>query len=401
MTIWESIKTAWQSIFANKLRSSLTMLGLMIGVAAVVLLVSLGQGYQASVTSTFNSLGATAFYVTASRDKTIPTVRPLTTEDVAALQDPVLAPSVGIVSPTLGASVTVSYGNSNDNVPATGVLPVITKIRSYPIDQGRFINDQDETDRAAVVVLGWQTNQDLFGGQNAIGQFVRVSGQRFEVIGTCQKLGGFSGDGYLLMPLTTMQSDLVGGTDVSQIAIQAVNPNQVDNAISEVTAILAVRHYIMPGQPYDFTVTDNRQTLQSLEGTLAAFSLFLGSVGAISLIVGGIGIMNIMLVSVTERTREIGIRKAIGARRSDILVQFLIEAALLSVTGGLVGMVVAMIGSVMIGHVQLGNMTVTPVISPSIIMIALGVSIGTGLLSGTYPAFRAAQLDPIESLRHE
>ncbi len=245
-----------------------------------------------------------------------------------------------------------------------------------------------------MVVIGWQTEQDLFNSQNPVGQEVRVSGQRFEVIGSCQKLGGYAGDGYILMPLTTMQSDLVGGIDVTQIAVKAINSNQVDNAIAEVTSILAVRHYIMPGAPDDFTITDNRQTLQSLEGTLAAFSIFLGSVGAISLVVGGIGITNIMLVSVSERTREIGIRKVIGARRADILVRFLVEAALLSFAGGLIGMLMAMMGSVFIGHVQLGNMSVTPVISPVILIIALGVSIGTGLLSGTYPAFRVHDLTP-------
>ena len=185
------------------------------------------------------------------------------------------------------------------------------------------------------------------------------------------------------------------------IAVKATTSNDVDTAEAEITSILNARHYIKPGGTSDFTIRDMRQTLQNMEATLAGFSLFMGAVGAISLIVGGIGIMNIMLVSVTERTREIGIRKAIGAKRRDILLQFLIEAATLSLSGGLIGLGMAMAGAMAMGHVTIGNAQVVPEISASIVIIALGVSIGTGLLSGTYPAFRAAQLDPIESLRHE
>ena len=203
------------------------------------------------------------------------------------------------------------------------------------------------------------------------------------------------------MPLSTMQSKLVGGTNIQMIAVKAVSTDQVDNAIAEITSILNARHYIRPGATSDFTIRDMRETLNSMLSTLAGFSLFMGAVGAISLIVGGIGIMNIMLVSVTERTREIGIRKAIGAKRRDILLQFLIEAAALSLTGGLVGLALAMAAAAAMGHVTIGQASIVPEISASIVIIALGVSIGTGLLSGTYPAFRAAQLDPIESLRHE
>ncbi|MGA2368768.1 MAG: ABC transporter permease [Dehalococcoidia bacterium] len=401
MSIWESVKTAFQAIFANKMRSSLTMLGIVIGVCAVVLLVSLGQGFQTSITNTFNNLGAYALYVSTSTDKTLTTVRPLTLDDANALTDKTLAPSIDIVSPTINKGVTVQNGNNSANVPATGILPVITKIKTYNIDMGRFITDQDVADRASVVVLGWQTEQDLFAGQSPIGQSVRVSGQKYQVIGTVQKLGGMTGDGFILMPLSTMQSKLVGGTNIQSIAVKAVSTDQVDNAIAEITSILNARHFIRPGASSDFTIRDMRETLNSMLSTLAGFSLFMGAVGAISLIVGGIGIMNIMLVSVTERTREIGIRKAIGAKRRDILLQFLIEAATLSLTGGLIGLGLALIGASAMGHVQLGQATIVPEISASIVIIALGVSIGTGLLSGTYPAFRAARLDPIESLRHE
>ena len=408
MSIWESVKTAWQSIFANKMRSSLTMLGIVIGVCAVVLLVALGQGFQTSMTQTFNNMGASALYISSAPSKTVVGgIRPLTNEDVTALSDKSVVPAVDVVSPTRTSRGTALYGNNNASESLMGIMPVITKIRNYQIDKGRFLTDQDETDRSNVVVLGWQAEIDLFGSDapgtaTPIGQYIRISGMKFQVVGTCQKFGGFSGDSYILLPLTTMQSKITGGDVVQQIGILAY-PNQVDAAIAQVTALLRARHFIntKTGAADDFSITDMRETLNSMEATLAAFSLFMGAVGAISLLVGGIGIMNIMLVSVTERTREIGIRKAIGAKRRDILIQFLIEAAALSLTGGLIGLGLAVAGAHAMGQVTIGTSQVTPEISYTIVIIALAVSIGTGLLSGTYPAFRAARLDPIESLRHE
>jgi len=402
MSFWESLKSAWQAIFSNKTRSFLTMLGIVIGVCAVVLLVSLGQGFQASMTTTFNNMGASALYISSSTDKTVVSLRPLTLDDAQALKDKTVAPSVSVVSPTLSSRVTIQYGNNNANVQATGIMPVITEIRNYQVNQGRFITDQDISARTNVIVLGYQTASDLFGTDSPVGKSVRVQGSKYQVVGTLQKMGGFGGDSYILIPLTTMQSKITGGgNDVQQIAVKATSPDLVDSVIAEVTSILRNRHFIRTGAPDDFTITDMRETLASMQATLAGFSLFMGAVGAISLIVGGIGIMNIMLVSVTERTREIGIRKAIGAKRRDILLQFLIEAAALSLTGGLVGLGLAMLGAYLMGNIQLGTTSVTPVISAGIVFIALGVSIGTGLVSGTYPAFRAARLDPIESLRHE
>jgi len=403
MSILESLKTAWQSVLANKLRSSLTMLGMVIGVCTVVLLIALGQGFQTGMTQTFNNMGASAMYISSVPSKTVVAgVRNLTNEDVAAFQNKELAPSVSVVSPTRTRnSVDVVYGNNNAVEQIIGLLPIVTQIRNYQVDAGRFINDQDVQDRADVVVLGYQAAIDVFGSDSPIDQIIRVHGLRFRVIGTLQKFGGFSGDSYVLMPLSTMQTKLTGGDRVQTIAIKATDPDHVDAAINEVTAILRVRHFIQPGAPDDFSILDMREVLNSMQSILAAFSIFMAAIGAISLLVGGIGIMNIMLVSVTERTREIGIRKAVGARRRDILLQFLVEAAVLSLTGGLIGLGLAIGCAKAIGEVTLGRTQIIPEVSINIALIALGVSIGTGLISGTYPALRAARLDPIESLRYE
>jgi putative ABC transport system permease protein len=377
------------------------MLGIVIGVSAVVLLVALGNGFQKSMETTFENLGASALYVSNTTDKTVSIVRPLTFEDAQALANKSLAPAIAVVSPTLSKGVSASYGNNQVNVQATGVTPVITQIKNYTLEGGRFISDQDLSTRQNVLVLGYQTAQDLFGNQTAVGQSIRVSGGKYQVIGVVEKMGGFAGDSYILMPLTTMQSKISGGNDIQQIAVKAVNTGQVDTAISEITSIMRARHYITAGAADDFQIRDMREILNSMQSQLAAFAFFLSSVGAISLIVGGIGIMNIMLVSVSERTREIGIRKAIGAKRRDILVQFLIEAAALSLSGGLIGLTLALTLSLFLQNVPMGELTIGAQISVGVVILALTVSIGIGVISGTYPAFRAAKLDPIESLRHE
>jgi len=401
MSLWESLKSAWQAIFSNKTRSFLTMLGIVIGVCAVVLLVSLGQGFQASMTTTFNNMGASALYISSSTDKAVTSIRPLTLDDAEALRDKTVAPSISVVSPTLSSRVTIQYGNNNANVQTTGVTPVITEIRNYQVDQGRFITDQDISARNNVVLLGYQTGTDLFGSENPVGKSVRVQGSKYQVVGTLQKMGGFGGDSYILMPLTTMQSKLTGGgNNVQQIAVKSASADLVDSVISEVTSILRNRHYIRTGAADDFTITDMRETLASMQATLAGFSLFMGAVGAISLIVGGIGIMNIMLVSVTERTREIGIRKAVGAKRRDILLQFLFEAGVLSLVGGAIGITGGCLLSGLISRIETGGITLHTVVSPDIVILAISVSVFVGLASGMYPAMRASRLNPIDALHY-
>lgn len=397
MNIWESIRTAWKSIFSNKLRSSLTMLGIVIGVSAVVLLVALGNGFQKSMQTTFENMGASALYVSNTTDKTVSIIRPLTFDDAQALANKSLAPDIAVVSPTLSKGVSASYGNNNVNVQATGVTPVITQIKNYALAEGRFISDQDVAARENVVVLGYQTALDLFGSQSALGKSIRVAGGKYQVIGVVEKMGGFAGDSYILMPLKTMQSKISGGNDIQQIAVKAVSSDQVDAAIAEITSIMRARHYIATGAADDFQIRDMREVLSSMQQTMATFSIFLSSVGAISLIVGGIGIMNIMLVSVTERTREIGIRMAIGAKTWDIRLQFIIEALTLSLIGGIAGIILGISGSELIS-VFAGWSTI---ISPFAILLAFGFSGLVGIFFGFYPAYKASLLDPIEALRYE
>jgi putative ABC transport system permease protein len=391
------------------MRSSLTILGIVIGVSAVVFLVSLGEGQKEQMTSSFEEMGANAIYITTAgmTEQIQGATGTLTLEDAQALADPYRAPSVEIVAPMIEKMATVIYGNENASVDLIGITPQIADIIAYPVAKGDFINDQDIKRRTDVAVLGHQTAINLFGEEDPLGKTIRASGRRFEVIGVIEKKGGMMGaaDDFIMIPLTTMQSRIVmqtsaKGRPVQTIAIKAVGPDEIEAATEQITEILRQRHNIREGEDDDFNVVDMQDILNTMQEILVIFQLFLGSVGAISLVVGGIGIMNIMLVSVTERTREIGIRKAVGAKRRDIIIQFLVESAMLSLTGGVIGLLIALGGTSLINNIDVGFPISAP-ISASIIIVALTVSIGIGLTSGTYPAFRAARLDPIESLRHE
>ena len=411
MNIWESIVSSWNTLKANKMRSGLTVLGIVIGVSAVVFLVSFGKGHQENITQIFEEMGANAIYVTGTSMTQGFTggTGSLTLEDAEALLDPNRAPSVEAVAPMIEKMDRASYGTEDTLTDVIGVTPDILKMTSYPIEKGRFIEDTDVRKRTSVAVLGYQTKQDLFGSdEEAVGESIRVAGRKFEVVGVLEKKGGMLGtaDDYVMIPLTTMQTKITTqtsarGRPVQTIAVKAVNPEEIDAATEQIKTILRQRHHIREGEDDDFTVVDMQEILNSMEQALGIFSVFLGSVGAISLVVGGIGIMNIMLVSVTERTREIGIRKAVGAKRSDILRQFLVEAAMLSLAGGIIGLLIAVMGTLLVSGLDLGGYEVSAPISTDIVIIAILVAVGIGLISGSYPAFRAARLDPIESLSHE
>jgi putative ABC transport system permease protein len=289
-----------------------------------------------------------------------------------------------------------------------GVTPDVRDVIDYPLAAGEFISEQDVRKVTNVAVLGSKTYETLFGSDDAIGKTIRVAGRKFEVIGVLESKGAFMTgmDDFVMMPLTTMQSRILTqtsarGRPVQTIAVRATSTEEIDNAREQVASILRQRHHIKQGDDDDFSVMDMREIINRMQATLGVFQIFLGSVGAISLIVGGIGIMNIMLVSVAERTREIGIRKAVGAKRRDILRQFLVESAMLSLSGGIIGMLLAGLGSISVSGLNLGGYEVSAPISPDIVIIALSIAVFIGLVSGSYPAFRAASLDPITSLRHE
>jgi putative ABC transport system permease protein len=411
MNLWESIISSWQVLYTNKMRSGLTILGIVIGVWAVVFLVSFGRGHEANITAIFESMGANAIYITSAGTMTqgmSGTTGSLTIEDAEALANPNRAPSVDLVAPISEKMAKVVYGNENSNVDIMGATPDITDIISYTVAEGEFISEDDVKRGANVAILGSKTATDLFGTEDPIDKTIRISGSQFQVIGVFEEKGGFIGaaDDFIMIPITTMQSRILGETSVrgrpiQTIAVKAMSTDQINAAREEATAILRQRHHIREGEDDDFTIIDMQEILNRMREVLGIMQVFLGSVGAISLIVGGIGIMNIMLVSVTERTREIGIRKAVGAKRRDILRQFLVESAMLSLSGGIIGLALAVIATRLVTGVKLGPYAVKAPMSLDVVIIALTVAIVVGLASGIYPAYRAARLDPIESLRHE
>ena len=410
--------TALRSLAANKLRASLTLLGIVIGVTAVIVLISLGQGVQKSITSEFESLGTNlitvtpgssdgegfgAFFGAGGDDDT------LTLNDAYALLDPVSAPSVIAVAPEINTWAQVAFGRRADDTTILGVTADYDEVRLYVTEQGEFISPVHVRDAAAVAVLGAGISESLFGLRNPVGQIVKLNSKPFTIIGVLEaNEGGFFGflDRNIMIPITTAHYRLYfnpnskGEIQVGSISVQAASGEVIESAEREISDVLRLRHRIVDED--DFTITTQEQALEAIASAIGAFTIFLGSIAAISLLVGGIGIMNIMLVSVTERTREIGIRKAMGAKRRDILLQFVTEAGVLSFGGGLVGLALGgLITMAMNGQDFLGGPTLETSIDAQITLLALGVSIGIGLFFGIYPALRAARLHPIDALRYE
>lgn len=415
MNLWESVRIALRSLAANKLRAALTMLGIIIGVGAVITLMSLGRGAQAQIVSSLQANGTNLLFVSPGAtnqggvNQGAGSAATLTLEDANALKDPEAAPAVADVAPEFGTGGQISYRGQNTRTRVTGVTPSYANVRNVNMDNGEWISEANVTARATVAVLGPTTASSLFGDGDPIGQQIKINGVPFRVIGVTVPKGGTglgSQDDVVFVPITTMSARLFGGgrfrgqTQVSNISVQVVDASQIQPAIQQISDILRQRHHITFGDD-DFRVTSLDDILATLTQAIAVFTLFLGGIAAISLVVGGIGVMNIMLVSVTERTREIGIRKAVGAKKRDILVQFLTEAVVLSVAGGVLGIAVGWGLSNLISGIQFGGTTLTAVVSLDAIFLATALTTLIGLFFGVYPAYRASSLNPIDALRYE
>jgi putative ABC transport system permease protein len=403
----ETLRIAWSGITANKLRSGLTILGMTIGVASVIVLIAVGNGSSNAIKSRIQSLGTNVLVVMGSgggfrggaRASTASTVS-LTKQDAEALQNPALAPDVKSASPVVNAtSVKLVYGNSSFEPSSfVGTTPAYLTAHSYNITEGTTFTEADVREHKRVAVIGQEVLQELFDGQNPVGANMKVNGSNYEVVGVLAKKGtngATNEDDVVMAPITTVQDSLTGTGAIDSITVQAKSEASLNAAESEVTQILEERHKIKNTSEPGFNVLNQGSLLETSSSTANVFTTLLGEVAAISLLVGGIGVMNIMLVSVTERTREIGIRKAIGARRADILTQFLTEAVLVSVFGGLTGVAVGIIGS------QFEIAGVHPEVATYSIFLAFGAALASGLFFGTYPAARAAAMRPIEALRFE
>lgn len=402
---WESVVISLEGLRANKLRSVLTMLGIIIGVGAVIAMVSLGMGVRQKVQSSIASLGSNLLIIVPGA--TSPTgVRmaagsstTLLPKDAQAIAREV--PGAGLVAPSVSRQYQVVFNNRNWYTNVQGTTPEFLAIRNFSLESGVSFSTQDLNTRARVVILGKTTADNLFGDISPIGQTIRINKAPFRVIGVLgakgQSATGHDQDDFAIIPLTTAQERMMGINYLHNISVQAVSEDAVDQVQEDITQLLRARHRIALGAEDNFTVRNLAAVMATAEETTKTITLLLGNIAAISLLVGGIGIMNIMLVSVTERTREIGIRKALGATYANILLQFLIEAVVIGVTGGLIGIALGIGASYLISVLAGWN----TIISLWSIAAAFGFSVMIGLFFGIYPARKAALLDPIEALRYE
>ena len=405
MDFWNTLRLALRALARNKLRSALTMLGIIIGVGAVIATVSIGQGAEYLVQQGIQSMGTNAVFIAAGSGRPGGArlgswaVKTLTIDDMNAILREV--PLIHEAAPAVVSRVQVVYQNQNWNTGITGTAPNYFRIRSWPVQAGSIFG-QDEVDSAAnVCLLGTTVARILFGDEDPVGKQIRIGQLPFRVVGVLESKGqsvmGDDQDDRIFAPYTTVQRRISGITWIQFINASAVSREASNAAVAPITALLRERHHIRPGEDDDFFVRTQSDVADLADQTQRVMTLLLGSIASVSLIVGGIGIMNIMLVSVTERTREIGVRMAVGATESDVQQQFLVEAVTLSMAGGLLGIGVGLIGSALIS-----NFLAWPtLISVKAIIAAAIFSAAVGIFFGFYPARKAAQLDPIEALRYE
>ncbi|HTX93181.1 MAG TPA: ABC transporter permease [Anaerolineales bacterium] len=405
-------------LVGNKLRSGLTILGIVIGVAAVIAMLSVGQGAQNSITSSINSIGTNLLFVSAGASArfrggggetvVIRNIRPLTMEDAQAMLDPYQAPSVLAVAPILqDGGVSAAANGQATTTTIYGVTSNYFSMRNETVAEGSTFSDEQVNLHSRVAVIGPDLATTLFGQTTGLtGQTLRINGQTFTIVGILKSKGGTSfgsSDNQAIIPLTTARDRVIQRPSnyVDMIFVQATNAGTVSDADTQISNIMRMRHHVAVGSE-DFSVFNQQDLAQTASSIIGVLTVFLGGIAAISLLVGGIGIMNIMLVSVTERTREIGLRKAVGARNRDILLQFLIESLFLSLLGGVLGILLGWLIALIIGRIaSASGSTLTPAVSLNAILLATLFSAAVGLFFGIYPARRAARLEPVEALRYE
>lgn len=398
---------ALESLSSNKLRSALTVLGIVIGVGAVIGIMAVGTGAQNAITGQISGIGTNLMFVISGGNEDIRNPKPLTIQDAQAIADPFAAPSVVGVAPELRGNLGLSFAGKSTFALCIGVTSSHNNVVNLGLSEGEFISEANILGRAAVAVIGPDTAETLLGRKEAVvGETIRIEGQPFRVIGVMESRGG-SGfgnqDNQVMVPLTTAQTRLFsrGRDRLDMIMVKASSPEAVPVASEEVASILRARHRTPIGAD-DFTILTQQDFLTTAGTITSVLTLFLGGIAGISLLVGGIGIMNIMLVSVTERTREIGLRKAVGARKRDILFQFLTESSMLSLAGGVIGIGLGWALSFLVGAIAAASDTeLTPAVTLNSVLLATLFSAAVGLFFGLYPAKRAADLEPVEALRYE
>jgi putative ABC transport system permease protein len=408
MNIWQAFLEALGSLAANKMRSGLTILGIVIGVAAVIAMISIGRGAENTITGSIQGIGTNLLFVFRGGSEDVRNPKSITLGDADAISDPFSAPSVAAVAPVLQGSGSVTFGGETKVTQISGVTPDYAPVRNINMAEGDFIREEHILGQASVVLLGPDVAESLFGRTQGLeGETVRIEGQPFRVLGILESRGGsgFSNeDDQIMVPLSTAQTRLLRRATrdrVDLLLVQAASAQTVPQAAEEIAQILRTRHRTAVGAD-DFTILTQQDFLDTARTITGVLTIFLGGIAAISLLVGGIGIMNIMLVSVTERTREIGLRKALGARRMDILIQFLTESSVLSMIGGLIGIALGWAISFAVGQIAAANNAeINPAIGIDTVLMATLFSTAVGLFFGLYPANRAASLEPVEALRYE